>query len=560
MGVPEARHPHGPAIAPLATQVEIHEKQQLEVRFNYALGNEPGPQRYTVDAYFFVPRNVGVTRANYDRHEFYGDVTALMRLDAASIPLDRLADASHPDSPLHRLAGALEAHRAGSRAASSRALSLHVKLYAYLFTCGVRAELAALASPGEGDEARLEAALARMRAALAAYRRVRGAFWPYEAVCHESFAEEMRASDEYMSLFVDERLTRFIEALCRAPGSYDGTGRATRCRLLAAELAREEARYRQKYGYLTLGDGGGAGGEYFSYRSGLLKKAVQSALYLDVREVKVDTFVRNAVGAVAAALAAIWATALAMKLPATLAGMPSRTKWMLFTAAVLAYVLKDRIKAITNDVLVPRLKRFDHTKWLKGEALAAVGLGMLQARLQEGMRFLYPSEVPADVRQMRRARPTVRNAEPLAEEVIHYRKTVEAVAEDDAARLPQGYWVRDILRLNVRHFLVRLDDPIDRAEYFDLARDGFATAQLPKVYRLNLVLKITRETSSAIQERSELLKVALNKEGIVRVELAGSLPPTTRPRPARLRLPFRLRRALARQASEAGAAPARPRG
>ena len=88
------------------------------------------------------------------------------------------------------------------------------------------------------------------------------------------------------------------------------------------------------------------------------------------------------------------ATALAMKLPGTLAGVTSTTKLWLFMAAVGAYVLKDRIKALTSDLLIPKLRQYDHTKWLSGEALSAVGLGMLHARLRESMRFVSDREVP----------------------------------------------------------------------------------------------------------------------------------------------------------------------
>ncbi len=537
--------------SPPATQFEIHERQQLEVRFNYALGSETGPQRYTIDAFLFVPRNVGVNRGNYDRAEFYSDVTPLVRLDAAPMPLTRLADPSHPDSPLSRLERARQEFCASAHPPPSKPLAVPVKLYAYLFTIGARAELTRLgrlaAEAAPELEVELSAALGRMRDALWAYRRVRASFWAFEAVCHPDFAEELRASDEYMSLFVDERLTRFVDAVAAEPALRDGTGRAVRCRLLAAGLAREEARYRQKYGYLTLEAAGGGAGEYFAYRSGLLKKAVQSALYLDMREVKVDTFVRNAVGAVAAALAAIWATALAMTLPGSFADLPSRTKWALFAAAVGAYVLKDRIKAVTNEFLVPRLRQFDHTRWLGGEALAAVGLGMLNARLRERMRFVHETDVPQDILAARRSRRTVRNALALTEEVIHYRKVLETSSEEEAP-LPRGYWVRDILRLNVRHFLTRLDEPLDPVEYFDLGQDAFAHAKLPKVYHLNMVLKTTRETATTVQERTETIKVLLNKEGLVRVEAHDRGVPVTDRRRTALRLPSSLRARPGRKA------------
>jgi hypothetical protein len=520
--------------AGLGVQLEVHDRHQLEARFSYALGAGEGAQKYTVDAYFFVPRNVGVNRHNFSREQFYADVTALMRLDAAKLPLEQLADRRNPGSPLFRIAEALESLRISARPPSSRPVVVHVKLYAYLYTQAVKSELGGLserldeqcrAGPPEWAplEAEAEALLARLREGLRAYRRMRTGFWPFERMTHEMLPEALRAADEYMSLYLEERLTLFAAGL-DAPGRLDGSGAVARLRLAFAALAEEEAAHRRRYGYLVC-DPGGDRGEYFTYRSSLLKKAVQQALYLDLREVKRDTYLRNAVGAVGAALAAIWA--LATQLPATLAAVDSQAKLWFFAAAVLAYVMKDRIKALTNEYLTNRLRRHDHTSWLYGESLGTIGLGMLRARLREAMRFQKGSEVPPEVARMRRTGRTVQNAELHGEEVIHYRKVVEIGTHDPAARLPEGYWVRDILRLNVRHFLTRLDDPIDHVAFFDPARRAFRSADLPKVYHLNLVLRITRENAAGEgQERFEHLRVVLNKDGIVRASLAAAVGPS----------------------------------
>lgn len=526
----------------LGVQVEVHDRQQLEVRFSYALGaTGTGRQRYTVDSWFFVPRNVGVNRHNLSREQFYSDVTALMRIDADRLPLEELADPECPHSPLARIAASLEDFRRRERPPSSRPVVVHVKLYAYLFTQAAKAELsrlAKLAKTREGDapewavlEADAERTLSRLREAVWAYRRLRSGFWPYERMSDATFAEALRAADEYMSLYLEERLTYFVSSIDRTRGEPDGTGAAARLRLRAAALAEEEANYRRRYGYLVF-QGGEDAGEYYTYRASLLKKTVQQALYLDLRQVPGDTYLRNAVGAVGAALAAIWA--LATQLPATLAAVDGQTKMLFFAAAVFAYVMKDRIKAVTNEVLVRKLKKYDHTSWLHGESLETIGLGMLRARLREVMRFASDGEVPADVEAMRRTGRTVQHAEMLAEEVIHYRKSIEIGTAREGERLPDGYWVRDILRLNVRHFLTRLDEPIDHVAVFDPASGAFGTAELPKVYHLNVVLRISREDETGEgQARLEHLRVVLNKDGIVRLNQAGATEPMRVPAPER---------------------------
>lgn len=540
----------------LATQVEIHDRHQLEIRFNYAVGSDRNAKRYIIDTWFFVPRNVGLNKLNFPRASFYSDVTALMRLDAAPLRLDHLGDATHPESPLRHLVETLELFRTSARPPPSKRSVVHVKLYAFLFTLGLKAEvrrlerLIVLLDPrgrsGHGAfEAELQAMIARAKGALASFRKLRGAFWPYEELAHRSLGEALRTADEYMSLSLEERLTELVASIEREPARFDGTGFVVRCRLALAALAREESLYRRRYGYLVLdAPHASKAGEHFTYRAGHLKKSVEQALYLDPREVPADMFMRNAVGSVGAALAAIWA--FAAQLPHAIADVGASMKVLLFAAAVAAYVLKDRIKFYMNEVVGPRVRVWDHTWWLEGEALQNFGLGAIRARLQEKMTFVPEAQVPQSARALRSASRTIRLADRRPEEVIHYSKQLDvgAVAED--VPLPSGYWVRDILRLNIRHFLVRLDEPLDEVAYFDAKTDSFSKALLPKVYHVNIVARVRREDADgARNERLEHLRVVLNKDGIVRVETAGrtglqTLPPI---RPGRFRrFPFSLRR------------------
>ncbi|MCC7386374.1 MAG: hypothetical protein IT384_31320 [Deltaproteobacteria bacterium] len=522
--------------AALGTQVEVHDHEQLEIRFNYAIGRAvregEEPLRYEVDGYLFVPKNVGLNRSNYSREQFYGDVTALMRLDAPAIPLEVLADRGAATSPLHRFAQGLELYRSSARPPASQPLVVPVKLYAFVFADAVKEEVrvlrARLRAIARGVTAQqrdkflrdLDAALDRMRRALSSYRQVRAAYWPFEQMCHKSFVDAMRTADEYMSLFLEEELASLVDAVGDAGRHCDGSGIVTQVRLKLGDLAREESRYRAKYGYLRLIATTPEMGEYFTYSMSQMKKAVHQALYLDMRTVNSeDVFLRNAAGAVAAALGGIWA--FAAQLPATLAELSASTKVAVFAAAVGAYVLKDRIKAVTNEYLTRRLRRFDHSLHLAGTTLATLGLGMVRIQVKEVMRFVSASEVPAEVSALRVGRQA--RSDAAGEEIMHYRKQL-TVEKEEGKSFPEGYFVRDILRLNVRHFLVRLDEPKDRVSYFDSTRGTFATSRLPKVYHVNLVLKVARRQGKiADQTRLEHLRVVLNKDGIVRVERMASV-------------------------------------
>src|SRR5262249_7920277 len=62
--------PSGPASASFAIQAEVHDRQQLEIKFDYTLGAVARKERYTIDTYFFIPKNVGICSTNYSRDQF----------------------------------------------------------------------------------------------------------------------------------------------------------------------------------------------------------------------------------------------------------------------------------------------------------------------------------------------------------------------------------------------------------------------------------------------------------------------------------------------------------
>ncbi|MDB4928847.1 MAG: hypothetical protein JWM10_1331 [Myxococcaceae bacterium] len=553
MGEPAARvkKPGG-----LAVQGEVHDRLQFELRFNYPLG-EAGRWRFDVDTYFFVPRNVGLNRANYTREQFYSDFTAYMRVDARPLPLEQLADEANRASPLYQMAEVLRRLRASERV-PTRPVQVHARLFANLFVAAMKGELRrwekrlhrrlrsepvdrrargaslfprgsdappATLDPDGKLEAKLDEALARVAQALRRYREVRAGWWPFERLCHHTVPQAMRAADEYMSLALEERLADLAHA---ADAARDGTGFVARVQLRVRALAREESEYRARYGYLVL-DGGAlaedalparAGraapaGEHFTWRASALKKNVQQALYLDLRGSRADTFVRNAVAATGAALAAIWA--LATQVPTQIAGLPTQTRLVLFSAAVLAYVMKDRIKSLTGEYLLRRARVFDHSSVVEGPTLVEMGLGDLHARTAESVRFVDRDAVPEEVRG-RRVDDDPRRVGPNPEEVIHYRKRLE-VDSQGAKALPEGYRIRDILRVNVRHFLLRLDDPKDRVTYFDVGRGWFDVRDLPRVYHVHVLMRVRQVgPSGAAAEELAHLRLVLDKDGIVRAE------------------------------------------
>jgi hypothetical protein len=501
----------------------MHDHEQVELRHSLALSTATDESRPAViDLYFFIPRNIGVSALNYPRDDFYADLNCFMRLDLPGMSLEELADDQSGQSPLVSLRRSLDRLAQGDW--HDPFASVAVKLFGHLFTESVKDESARLAAllrevARSGTEERwaaLDAVDRFGQTARRALRAFRGARRRFEPFVHAfPVLDTFRATDEYCSLYFDSILANLVTGVRTARPRRDGQGFVAKLEQVLARHAVAEGIYRARTGYLNHG-AKTAHGEYFAYRLSTLKKAVQQALYIDSGRIRKETFIRNVTGLVAAGLAATWA--VVAQLPQRLEHLPSVLQTLLVALPVVAYMAKDRIKELTREWLTRRIRGYDHQLELRAGALADAGLGELTGSIQETTRFVATDQIPSAVRSLRLAQRTVAPAAQLEEVILHHRRTLTFV-EADRAGAQAGFGFRQILRLNLRHFLTRLDDPEQRSSHFAVDQRRFVESTLPKVYHLNLVVSVVEGGNQIAPRR---WRIVLNKQGIVRIEPVAS--------------------------------------
>ena len=506
--------------AATALNLTTHDHEQIEVQHTHELLPRTRARVLDLELFFFVPRNVGVRIDNYPRDEFYGDLTHYMRLDLPDLSLQELAEDQRGRSPLVALHGQLAALNRGQLRVPP--IAVEVKLFGHIFTEAVRdrttlliEQLATLPERLLEDRWRFLDDVDRFaeeaRAALAALRRAERRVEPFG---HGLRAMPVfRTTDEYASLFLDGAFALLAETAREEPRFYDGSGFVARFAQVLARHAEVESRYRRRAGYLNL-DLRAGGSEYFAYRQSFLKKAVQQALYVESAGLQNDRFIRNATGVVAAGLAAVWA--LVAQLPQNVAHLSPMAQTAVVALPVLAYMAKDRIKELTREWLTRRIRGYDHVVEIQAGALAEAGLGRVSGQIRESMSFIDASQAPEEVTRMRTALRTVRNAETAGEAVIHYQRQLD-LGLDEEGPVSEGLAFRQILRLNLRHFFTRLDEPEQRESHYAVDEARFVRVALPKVYHINLIARVRSGGRRILLKR---WRVVLNKEGIVRLETA----------------------------------------
>lgn len=514
----------------LGSEVKVHDQFQVEASFDFALDLKPGTvaKRYEIDFFWFIPAAMGIHSGSYGPEAFYHDLTNHLRIRTPDP--GRLEDMDPEAWVLPSLERYLSLHL---RPNARRALRGQVEQDVKLFGCMLNTHLKRLLADAEALEKRrarvgalilLQVRLERLVALLVRFRSHHLHRVKREPVLvDEEVSRAISLVDEYLSYRLEATLIRVMRRLDRLPGQALGfLGEAQK--ILAEEMV-----HRAEEGYVNVAKdpGDGALAEAFTYRAGLLKRFVSEVLYLQVDSVKRDRIYRNFVAAAGAALAALWAGVTDFQ---RLQAMGTKDwGWRVFlviSIGVVAYVFKDRIKELSREYFNERLKGYLPDLDVKmGYAIIDPGGQPHRLRfgvLKEFMRFLRKEALPPEVRFVRDLGHDPLHDPERSEAILHYFKRLTITpdaAEGEAVGIRH---IKDVVRLDLSEFLDKLSDPEKRLSFYD-PRQGVRAIQAPKVYHLNLVLRLAvahrrEDGAEAWQVEYERVRLVMDKEGIVRLE------------------------------------------
>lgn len=322
------------------------------------------------------------------------------------------------------------------------------------------------------------------------------------------FPRQMRESyafvDEFLSLEMETRLSRLVGAIDRCAGL---AGEFAEARTRFRDRILDERRYRSGAGYLVV-DGES---DLFVYRRGKLKKFVMSVLWLEVAKEKEGRKLVNMGAAIAAGVAMLFAV---------LATIAQTQAWAVNTsefvvAAVITYMLKDRIKDWLKNFFSKRLTRFlfDYSVTVR-DPISGKALG----RCREALNYLDLEDVPRPVMALRRrdARVSI-DAEAKPEIVLRYEKDVRLDGQAAVDRLGANQFdLNDIMRFSLARFLQRADDPVAAVPLLDEEADAVVSVPFRKLYHLNLILVLRSATYDL--ETMKRIRVVFDKDAIRKLD------------------------------------------
>lgn len=271
--------------------------------------------------------------------------------------------------------------------------------------------------------------------------------------------------------------------------------------------------YKKERGYSVLEENRETHNANLLYRWSVLKKYVESDLFLSVDKRKSGVIAEQVYYSIAAGLSMIFATTVAFAFQQKYGNftMP------LFVALVVSYMLKDRIKELIRSAFASnrKLKYFDN-KTILGVKDVIIG------RSREGFDFQPQSKVPDHIMEIRNRSIIVDVENRINQEsILFYRNLIEL----DRRRLESTSeyeieGINKILLFNFSSFIRKMDNPqvtypIVNSQQFDDADCVCCDSiSVKKIYYINFIFQFTCNGEVSHYR----YRVMMNRDGILGLE------------------------------------------
>ena len=475
----------------------IRHRHQFEIKLRYALPVAQTSSVYDFAVYFFLPPSLGVSRASYGKDRFFEDLQSYVRLKTPEVSFSDISRGG--TGPLSRLNAAALRLQGDSTDRSVRLYEYQSKLFCCVLQSSLRECIYQLEAERDPDERirrvdEYRKAASRLRATFSALR---------PRLCNPTMPKSVhkmyRFTDEYISLLLEEYTFRAISATPEL--THD-----EKLRIELTEFAKQEILHRATERYPSVASPE-SDNEGFVYRRGVLKRFMNSVLFLNVRSGEGSGILEEGLFGIAAGVSMIFATAVlfvSTQLYGTLTGP-------VFLALVISYIFKDRIKERLRRYLSRKASRwlFDHRTALYASDKDRIGV------CSESVDFLEANMVPAPVTAVRnRSHITEIEGRWVGERAIRYRKLVK-VFPIRIADMYEGaniHGLNDIMRFSVDEFVQHLGTikkPV-RA----LVDDEVKVVQGDRVHHMNVIVRYAADGVDSFQR----YRIILNHDGIKRIE------------------------------------------
>ena len=482
----------------ISIKAKKHDDFSVEFKFGFDCAKDGVRDDFSVNAWMFVPNSLDINSEVYGKKQFYRDIKSNVRLITPSYLLREIA--ADDSQPLTLLRSAMEEVANSVLESDMDAYEYHLKMFAAIFKSALRDSATYLRNaPSLKDAGHLvEDYLSNSELILTKFRAL------YAIIDVPSVSDQARnffnLCDEFVTHTVEVqsiRIVRRIDDIAQTPQEME-----LRERFAQVVMAQREYKMQKGYGVLN---GEVNHDRRLVHHRGMLKKLIESDLYINLRKKKDGAAVEQILYSIAAGVAMIFATGVAWFTQVKYGNIT----WPLFVVLVVSYMLKDRIKELMRYYFAHKLgdKYFDKK--------ADISIGKTRVGvLKEGFDFISWGRTPQVVKEMREKASSIADETRIFEEkILLYRKhiTIDDVALQSNAAYPMR-GINEIMRLHLTRFSQKMDNPTVPIDTFDENGDVI-TIHVQKSYYLNLVFQLQHDG----QVEYHHFRITMTRDGVLHV-------------------------------------------
>ncbi len=480
-------------------QAKIHDRFSVEFKVGFNANREQVLNKFSVNTWIFVPYSLDINRSTYSKSMFYRDIRSNTRLITPIYLLGEMV--SGKAEPFLLLEGSFKKLASDSNKVNIGDFEYNIKMFAAIFKSSLRNQLLYIMNPPvkEEREELCNTLISDIETILDKYRSL------YRIISIPTISKDCfdyyLFGDEFMSNIVHKQMFRLMNFLREHHPSIFFHVKES-----ILNLVEKEVTHRKSRGYPVVEKNSPNENRDLVYRSGALKKYIESELFLNTAKKKDGRLVEQIYYSLAAGISMIFATAIAFSFQQRYGNftMP------LFVALVVGYMLKDRIKELARYFFAHKLKE----KYFDNKTTISINEHKI-GWSKEGFDFINDSMVPPDVLRIRNRTPLLEADNRYSEEkIILYRKLVELDREQ--LDLNSEYYIsgmNDILRFNLSTYLQKMDDP--DVPLFMVSKDvDYEEITGSKVYYLNFIMQFKSHNFESFKR----YRIVFNRAGINEIE------------------------------------------
>lgn len=460
-------------------KTKIHDRFSIEFKVGFVTRRKTKKNDFTVGMWIFIPESLDITPSTYSKSDFYRDVKTNVRLITPNFILRDIVGGSA--IPLKNLTRAAAAMASDYTRTNTAEFAFQAKMFAAIVKSSLRDEYYYIREQKRKDLL-IDNYIENLRDIIEAYKELK------MTISTPSVGKEGQEAYDMSGDFLCAISSHFSLKLLKDISDIKSLARQKE--ELTALVRRINALAEER-GYSCPTD---------VYKHGILKKYVESQLYLRVPKKRDGMLIEQAYYSLAAGLAMLFATMVAWAFQRRFGNLT----WPLFIALIISYMMKDRIKELMRYYFAHRVsdKYFDNKAKI---SLKEHEIGLMK----EAVDFIPKQNVPDEIRNIVKAH--------TGERVLLYRKAVHIDREKMVENASYNYsGVNDIIRLQVNSFLHKMDNPQVPVNVLDES-GKVKQVMCPKEYYLNIVLSYTYDDVQDFKQ----FRIILDRNGIKAIEELG---------------------------------------